>query len=122
YQRNGGLADPVVIPNTGWPYLTEIADMNGDGRNDIIAKTAYRVFLARNDGGGNFTISTVTEDYSQDIQAGDVTSDGRPDVVTLYDGGANVSVYPQLTNGTFGTAIRYPLLVPWQTYSAGIAL
>ncbi len=44
-----------------------------------------------------------------DIEAGDVTGDGRPDIVVMSGQGLvpNLSVLPALADGTFGTAAEY---------------
>jgi hypothetical protein len=58
--------------------------------------------------------SRAVGSWEEAVAIGDVTCDGRPDVVlttTSYSDPANdyrVFVFPQLANGTLGTAVSYP--------------
>ena len=70
-----------------------VADMNGDGTNDIVAVVSQQweeVYLFSNDGHGNFTnkilFGSTNEDFgSSGISLSDLNRDGRPDI--LYTNG-----------------------------------
>jgi hypothetical protein len=65
-------------------------------------------------GGGGFgaaaTYSVGTNINTQGIGIGDVTGDGRQDVVVSYGGnrpGATIGVFPQTSSGTLGAVVPY---------------
>jgi FG-GAP-like repeat len=101
-QRDGTLSRPFVIPYTVGGYAVDIADMNRDGRRDIVVRGGTWVRIARNLRGG-FRGSIVARGRNQDVDAGDVTGDRRPDLVAAsYQG--RLRVYRQRRNGTFSRA------------------
>lgn len=101
-QRGGTLSAPFVIPFTVGGYAVDIADMNRDGRKDIVVRGGTWVRIARNLRGG-FRGSIVARGRNQDVEAGDVNGDRRPDLVTTGFNG-HFRIYRQLRNGTFGRA------------------
>src|SRR6187551_2015767 len=111
----GTLFQPYQAFATGsWPEAVAIGDVTGDGRADVVMTTGfyfdsandYRVWVFAQTGGGSLaapvsypTGSTATP---QSVQVGDVTGDGRKDVVIGLDG-LGVQVYPQLASGALGS-------------------
>ncbi len=101
-QRGGTLSRPLVVPYTVGGYAVDIADMNRDGREDIVVRGGTWVRIARNLRGG-FRGSIVARGKNQDVEAGDVNGDRRPDLVAAsYQG--RLRVYRQRRNGTFSRA------------------
>jgi fibronectin type 3 domain-containing protein len=95
-----------------------IGDVTGDGRNDVVAVTGFgadppndfklRVFPQTPDGALGPRVSYGTAaSYTQrpnSVAVGDVTGDGRPDVV-LGVIGSGIEVFPQQPNGTLGPGV-----------------
>jgi len=110
----GTLFQPYQAFTVGsWPEAVAIGDVTGDGRADVVMTTGYysdpandnRVWVFAQSGAGTLappvsypTGSTATP---QSIAVGDVTGDGRKDVVVGLDG-VGVQVYPQLATGAVG--------------------
>ncbi|MCL4222120.1 MAG: VCBS repeat-containing protein [Phycisphaerales bacterium] len=110
--------EPVATDNTGWtrgtgvPFGTApdqvvnlrrqiagvaVADMNGDGRNDVVAVcynsssfppyTDWHDMIFYNTGSGIETTPSwisVEQVHTGDVQIGDINSDGHLDVVTIH--------------------------------------
>ena len=101
-QRGGKLSRPFVVPRTVGAYSVELADMNRDGRKDIVVRGGTWVRVARSLRRG-FHTSNATGGRQADVAAGDVNGDGRPDLVTAgYNG--RLRVYRQRINGSFRRA------------------
>jgi hypothetical protein len=101
-QRGGTLSRPFVIPRTVGGYAVDIVDMNRDGRQDIVVRGGTWVRIARSIRRG-FRTSIVARGRNQDVEAGDVSGDRRPDLVAAsYKG--RLRVYRQRRNGSFDRA------------------
>jgi hypothetical protein len=116
-QPDGTLGPPVQylsdqIDSTG---LSNMGDWNGDGKMDLYAwwldesdantrqATAMRIFVQQGD--GSFLMQTAPCPGPDDLQMGDVTGDGRPDLVLSYTRNApwaSVWVLPQQPDGRVG--------------------
>jgi FG-GAP-like repeat len=78
-----------------------LADLDADGRADIVSAGLNRVVAYRSLPGGGFGPAIPVESASREqVEVGDVTGDGRPDVVTR-DRYRTVFVHEQLSDGTF---------------------
>jgi uncharacterized protein (UPF0548 family) len=106
------------------PVRVAVADVNGDGKPDIISTNAaytpssYGVSVFLGNGNGTFqapqTISLTAKPYNVDV--GDVSGDGKPDLVV---GTSSGSSYPNYSggvvvllgngNGTFATGLNMNL-------------
>jgi hypothetical protein len=98
-QRGGTLSRPFLVPRTVGGYSADVADMNLDGRKDIVVRGWNWVRIARNTRRG-FRTTVVTRGREQDVEVGDVTGDRRPDLVTASFQG-KLRVYRQRRTGSF---------------------
>jgi hypothetical protein len=96
----------------------EIGDVSGDGRDDLVVMSGQGLnpnlsVLTRLAGGGfgaAAEYSTGTGALTQGIGLGDVTGDGRVDVVASFGGNrpnSHIAVFPQVAAGTLGAAVVY---------------
>lgn len=104
----------------GWAsddrYHRELADVNGDNRDDIVGFGNDGVYVALANSNGTFGAAQVASvNFGYNVGAGgwtsdniyprtlaDVNGDGRADVVAFGEGGTYVALGQ--TNGTFGVA------------------
>ena len=105
-QRDGRLAPGRSIPVDGVAQV-EVADVDGDGRTDMLALGTGGVALLRGEVGGTFAPArVVTTDQQLEAQVGDVTGDGRADIVGCAM--TEVRVFAQDAAGGFGSPGRHP--------------
>jgi len=109
-----------AIPVGSWPEAVAVGDVNGDGRNDVVMTTSYYfdptndfhlfVFLQSADGTLSAPTSYATAatytNRPESVAVGDITGDGRADVVVAIDG-VGVQVFPQLAGGALGQPTMY---------------
>jgi hypothetical protein len=111
----GSLRAPVQYPaqHAGYEDL-EVADVTGDGRDDVVVMSGqlYAVpnvsVLAQSTAGrfepaAEYRVGTNVN--TQGIGVGDVTGDGRADVVASFGGNrpsSSIAVFPQNAGGTLG--------------------
>lgn len=115
----GGFLPPTsyAAQHAGYEDL-EVGDVTGDGRDDIVVMSGQglvpNVSVLPQLAGGGFAAAaayTVTSGTTQGIGIGDVTGDGRNDVVVSYGGNqpnASIAVLPQTGSGTLGAPVRRP--------------
>jgi hypothetical protein len=114
FQDHGTLGPPLTLP-TPRASSFQIVDINGDGRQDILAPTLDGITLALNTGVG-FTTQIVSPLRAR-TRAGDVTGDGRPDVVAVDFTAPNVYVFAQNADGSFAAPTTY--VAPGSPFSTG---
>jgi len=108
YQRSGVLGAPVRISHTAQASQVEIADVNHDGRKDVVVSTLGGILLARNTGAG-FAVRPISTQYCDEIEVADVTGDGRLDVVGYNDLSLEIFVFRRLASGGFSGPARYAI-------------
>ena len=108
----GLLASYQAYPVGSWPDAVAIGDVTGDGRPDVVMTTSYYfdpandfrlwVFAQGSDGALAAPVSYATSatytDRAESVAIGDITGDGRADVVLGLDG-LGVQVFPQDASG-----------------------
>ncbi|MBD2532847.1 VCBS repeat-containing protein [Nostoc flagelliforme FACHB-838] len=125
-QSNGTFGEAFVAKNDdftvnkgGWTsfdkYPRQLADINGDGRADIIGLANNAVYVSLGQSNGTFGEAFVAKNDDFTVNKGgwtsfdkyprqlaDINGDGRADIIGL----ANNAVYVSLgqSNGTFGEA------------------
>ena len=114
----GAFADPVTVGETVSSASVAVADLNGDGEEDIVVADAASytreepgaLFTLLNDGAGNFTPSgpLLAGIGPFDVHVFDMTGDGISDLVSFNNAGY-LAILPGLGGGTFGTALNFGL-------------
>jgi hypothetical protein len=88
-----------------------IADLNGDGRNDLAGLGAQAAAVYLSTGAGTFGARAEypVASWGQDIATGDFNGDGRLDLaVTVNDPQVSVSLLAGRGDGTFTAAVNIP--------------
>src|SRR5580765_7126934 len=100
-----------------------VADVNGDGRGDLVGLSTATTLLVRlNLGGGVFAAATAyaLPAPGNGLVAADLNGDSRPEIAVAHIDSGWVSVWPNHGDGTFGTAsitsLGEPDLDPAHTY------
>ena len=115
-QSDGTFKTREIIANLlPSPALVEAADVNGDGRPDIIAAyggssdTGHAFGVLMNNGDGTFrqVPGPATMGGIQAIAVSDVTGDGNPDILDL-ENGRFLTLIPGLGSGAFRNSPTLP--------------
>jgi hypothetical protein len=123
----GSFALAQVCPVGPSPVSVAVADVNGDGRPDLVVADnapnqptagAVSVLLQNNNGTFGPARSFSTGRYPTAVAVADFTGDGMPDIAVTNFGDGDVSVLPQQADGTFGPQQTYPV----GAYPNGMAL
>ncbi len=116
-QAGGTLAAPVVYsaPHAGWDDL-EVGDLNGDGWADVavtsaqgVATVSISVLYQQGDGtlGGLVNRSIAGPEWPSGVAVGDVSGDGRKDLVASYGGNqpsSGLAVFAQDGSGVLAAS------------------
>lgn len=96
-----GFSEETVYPVGSRPLCVALADLNGDGRSDLVVP-AYgdnKLTILLNQGGGAFPQAADPGRLTLDVgtrpgyaAVGDIDGDGRPDVVVANEGSDNLTV------------------------------
>jgi hypothetical protein len=112
--KHGSLLAPANQALTGAPAEVLTADVNGDGKLDLLALQAACgcVAVMLGNGDGTFTPDTVASDaciasFASHVAVGDLNNDGKPDLVITIDdftNGHGIQVALGNGDGTFAAA------------------
>jgi hypothetical protein len=113
--------------NNANPLSLAVADVNGDGKRDIITGNngSSMVGVLLGNGPGTFqavaTTSAGSGSMPNDIAVADVNADGKADVITANYGTNSVGVLLGNGNGTFAAAVAYSTGSGSQPYGLAVA-
>ena len=109
------------LPLGGEPYMSALADIDGDGALDVVVPliSAGAVQVLRGDGTGRFTpeapISTLARPYA--ITVGDFDGDGRPDILAAHDDTDRVTLLLGTNESSFAPAPSSPITLGSRTWA-----
>jgi hypothetical protein len=120
YQQVDGTLGGVVsrsVPGNWLPWGIGIADLNGDGRNDLALShggnrpdSFVSVFLQNADGTLPATPASLTSyDIPEPMEMADLNNDLRPDVLVAHGGWNALGIYLQGTSGTLDPELLDPI-------------
>lgn len=97
---------PIVIPMINTPETSLVADIDGDGKLDLVLYTHYQFHVFRNTSvPGKITLTQLDFDVDEesyqtlsDIKVGDIDGDGRADVVISHFGNKKISIFRNESN------------------------
>jgi Bacterial Ig-like domain (group 3)/FG-GAP-like repeat/FG-GAP repeat len=103
---------PLVIATGNWPSGVVAADLNGDGRTDLIytdygaTPTASTTHILLSNGDGTFTVGQTILTAGTEIAVADFNHDGHPDLAWVWGTAGLGKAYLALGNGdgTFASA------------------
>ncbi|MFI5006917.1 MAG: FG-GAP repeat domain-containing protein [Solirubrobacterales bacterium] len=129
YQNMSGGLEPVVLHATPDSKCVRVADLNDDGRSDIVGlgwgTSTVSVLLQQVDGTlASPAVYWAPHSGYDDLEVGDLNHDGLTDVIAMsgqLSATPNVSVLYQSPSGTLGGLTSRSVGVPFQlTHGIGI--
>ena len=107
----GGVQAQQTYATGSFPNFVTIADVNGDGKSDLLLSNYYSndvsVLLGNGDGTFQAQQTYATGAGPSASSAADVNGDGKPDLLVADIGSSTVSVLLGNGDGTFQTQQTY---------------
>ena len=117
----GGLHQAVLHEPPNYAVAVDVADVNGDGRSDLIVGSNVGLYTMLGNGDGSFAaavLHNLNRPHSA-VATGDFDRDGRIDVVAASDYYGDLTVFRGIGDGTFATPVRY--YVPYSSDAVVVA-
>jgi hypothetical protein len=92
---------------------TAVADVNGDGRNDLIELQSFQLWMLAGTAGGGLAAPVVVDNnlyLASSVIAADMNADGLSDIVVYSQGG--LDVFEQSAAGTLQARCPFPTITP----------
>lgn len=115
---SGGFTLQTPLPyigNNSRPVSLAVADVNGDGKLDLLTAdyNASKLVVFQGDGSGHFTLQANSPSTGVDTQpvsmvVVDINGDGKPDVLTTNDGSSALSILLNTTGSPLPTRAALP--------------
>lgn len=111
--KGNGTFHPAVMYSTGMDTSSlSVADLNGDGKPDVVVTTtgtpSVNVLLNNGDGTFQAPVSYATDGFiPTSVAIADVNEDGKPDLVVANWYSGTLSVLLGNGDGTFQAAVTY---------------
>ncbi len=109
---DGSFQAPAIWSTTGVNAVA-LADLNGDGKLDLVATNPtpgngnVAVYLGKGDGTFQSPVTLTAGTTPQAVAIADLNGDGKPDLVVTNRNSSNISVLLGNVNGTFQAAVNY---------------
>lgn len=113
---------------SSYPTNVSIADLNGDGKADLVVATGahnlqtgevYQVEVFINKGDGTFNTGVPYAIPYDSVTVGDLNGDGKPEIVVASSSADTVTVLLNSGTGTFTAQTPIPVTVGMNTVAVG---
>ena len=120
---NGTFQPPVDYSTGQGPFFVATADVNADGKLDLLVANAYGssvgVLLGNGNGSFQADVNYSTGSSPVSVALADFNGDGKLDLVVANQDSNNVSLLLGNGNGTFQAAVSYAVGTSPQSVSVG---